>query len=152
MPMHNNHYFCLGRLGFTDSSQLIQLTDCVCSGRRQTYQCTVCGPGATVWTGTLFECDNQNLITLRHREFENGSSSGECNNRALIASSIGTSLDSNCSRECFVSELSFIAESDFSNKTIKCLHNNGTVENLVDETTVHVITGKMSMHKHNYEQ
>ena len=118
----------------------------MCYGRRKTYQCTVCGPGATVWTGTLFECDNQNLITLRHREFKLGSSSGACifNNRALIANSVGISFDANC-RECFVSELSFIPEDDFGNKTIRCLHNNGTVENLVDETTVHVVTGKVSM-------
>ena len=41
------------------------------------YECTVCGKGATVWTGNLFECASNEII-LHHRGFESGIS-GECN-------------------------------------------------------------------------
>ena len=50
------------------------------------FECTVCGVGATVWTGSLFDCIGGEIL-LRHRLFE--SVSGKCNNGAVIARSIG---------------------------------------------------------------
>ena len=127
-------YACLAT-----GSTLIPLDNCICSGHKVTYQCTVCGEGATAWTGSLFDCPGDNII-LRHVGFyhENISVTGECNNRALIARSIGI-ITKNCT-PCFISQLSFSANIVIGNDTIECVHIDGTTETIVDITTIAIIT------------
>ena len=103
-----------------------------------TYECTVCGEGATVWTGSFFDCTGGEII-LRHRLFEGTSATGECNNGAVIANSIGV-IDINCSR-CYSSQIHFSADNDKNNKTIMCLHVDGTTETVVDTASVIITTG-----------
>lgn len=74
-------------IGTESISELVKLTDCTCPGYNVTYECTVCGEGATVWTGCLFDCHSDE-ITLRHSLFVTDSASGECNNGAVVARSI----------------------------------------------------------------
>ena len=115
------------------------LNGCICAGHEVIYQCTVCGQGATEWTGSLFDCVGGSII-LRHNRFGSGSVGGECNNGAVIASSIGTSTI-NCSL-CFISQLSFSASYDKNNKTISCVHIDDTSsETVVDTITVVITTG-----------
>ena len=103
-----------------------------------TYECTVCGGGATVWTGSLFNCTSDK-ITLRHSQFE--TASGDCNYGEITASSVR--LDTvNCS-QCFVSQLRFLASNAENNKTILCKYFNGTREIFVDSATVTLTTGKI---------
>ena len=72
-------------------NELVLKSDCVCIGFSITYECTVMGRpgGATVWTGTTFECPG-NEITLLHHRFssDNGPAIGECNDGAIRGRSI----------------------------------------------------------------
>ena len=104
------------------------------------YQCTVCGEGGTVWTGSLFDCTSNGII-LRHRLLENGSASGargECNNRAVTAHSIGVLRENNTN--CYVSQLHISMNTDINNKTVTCLHTFGPNETVVDTTNVGYIS------------
>ena len=61
------------------------------------YTCTVSDPpqtGFTEWTGSNFECPNQNppeSVLLRHSVYSIGGSSATCNNGAVFAQSIAVS-------------------------------------------------------------
>ena len=102
-----------------------------------TYECTVCGEGATEWTGSLFDCTS-GAITLRHREFAVGTVTGRCN--ALFATSIRL-FESNCS-QCFVSQLSFTASESDTNITVSCFHIiDGSTQIIIDTATIMVTTG-----------
>ena len=117
------------------------LNGCICPGYEVIYECTVCGEGATAWTGSLFACTGNEII-LRHHQFELGST-GECNDGAVIASSTGVMVVANGS-QCYLSELSFIADSNHKDKTVTCLHIlSSTNATVVDETTVIFKTGMM---------
>lgn len=139
MILNEQHYTDVLLLAY---SELVLLNNCICAGHEVIYQCTVCGQGATEWTGSLFDCAG-NTITLRHNQFWSGIG-GECNNGAVIARRIGTTII-NCSL-CFISQLSFSASYDKNNKTILCLYVDGTSENIVDTTTMVITTG---IHMHN---
>ena len=127
--------------GLTEASELIQLNDCICPGGEVLFECTVCGGAATVWTGNLFESECAYAsIVLRHSVFEYyGSSSGECNNGAVIARSIGA-LDVNGSR-CYSSQLTVTINIEMNNKTVTCVYNNGTTEAVVDALKINITTG-----------
>ena len=120
------------------------ITDCICPGHDilLTYECTVCGEGVTVWTGSLFDCTSNDII-LRHRLLENGSASGtrgECNNGAVTAHNIGVLRENNTN--CYISQLNIsMMNTDISNKTVTCLHAFGPNETVVDTTTIHSING-----------
>ena len=117
-----------------------ELDGCICPGYETTYQCIVCGEGATEWTGSLFDCFG-NQIILRHSLFESGITR-ECNDGAVVASSTGVMDTANGSR-CYVSQLSFIANSDHNNKTVTCLYVNSATVTLtvVDGTPIAFKTG-----------
>ena len=104
------------------------------------YECGICseGAGATVWTGSVFNCTSGE-ITLRHRDFGTELVSGECNSRNVTAHSTGV-LDTNSSR-CFFSQLNVILSNDVKNKTVMCLHVDGTREAVVNTHTVGFTTG-----------
>ena len=106
------------------------------------YECTVCGEGATVWTGSLFACAS-NEIVLRHRKFENVTvtTAGECNNGAVTAHSIGTLGRSVKNSRCFLSLLNVSANTPANNKTITCLHVDGINETVIDTLTASFTTG-----------
>ena len=124
----------------TGPGKIENMNDCICPGEEVTFQCTVCGEGATAWTGSLLECAG-NEITLRHSQFELESGSiGECNNGAIVARSIGVT-DTNGSH-CYVSQLSFITSSDHNNKTIVCQNVTSTNITFVSEIVVIFVTGK----------
>ena len=124
---------------------LVLLDNCICAGYDVLYECTVCGRGATVWTGSLFNCVGDNII-LRHNLFENGLISGECNNGELIARS-SEIITKNCT-SCFISQLSFstnniiprlVENNNYS--TVECLHDDGITETTIDTATVAILTG-----------
>lgn len=128
--------------GLTEASELIQLNDCICPGEEVLFECTVCGGAtlATVWTGNLFECAG-NYITLRHSQYEYGSTASECNSGpgAVIARSIGV-LQINGSR-CYSSQLTVTINIEMNNKTVTCLYVNITTEAVVDTLKINITTG-----------
>lgn len=120
---------------------LTQLNDCICPGDGSvSYECAICGEGATVWTGSAFDCTS-GYILLRHREFETGLASGTCNGRNVTAHSIGV-LDTNHGR-CFFSQLNITLRAGVNNKTIMCLYTDDTSEVVVNTYTVGFTTGAM---------
>ena len=103
------------------------------------YECTVCGEGATVWTGNLFECASNEII-LRHGGFESGIT-GECNRGAVTVAGIGIlERDANSSR-CFRSLLNISANTPTNNKTITCLHVDGINAAVIDTLSISFTTG-----------
>ena len=65
--------------------------ECVCPGDKLTYTCSVQGNGygVTIWNGSAFTDCLQNEITLLHSRFSSMGDSGSCNNRAIMARSLG---------------------------------------------------------------
>ena len=131
--------------GSTSSNALVQLNDCVCLGHKVTYECTVCGNGATVWTGSLFDSSCSDII-LRHRNFHPGSTSRICNNKTANATGV-TIINGSW---CFTSQLRFVINQDHINNTITCLHeysvNDSATQSILDEISVTVTKGTLCTH------
>ena len=87
------------------------------------------GGRATLWSGTAFDCATNEII-LRHNEFNDGSS-GECNQGAIIAQSVGVQ------DTCFTSQLHVNISSALNNKTVNCSEINSMVT--VGESRIRVI-------------
>ena len=99
---------------------------CVCPGDTLTYECTVTGGVATIWTGTAFECSFFNEIVLRHSRFPSVSVvSVFCNNGATVARSL--SVEGNN----YTSQLNVTVTLEKVGKTVECLRNNGTHDTLL---------------------
>ena len=108
-----------------NGSGLIQLNDCTCLGYTQTFECTVCGIGSTIWNGTFFDCERGNEIELRHSRYDDMDPNNrtplrrQCNQGAVLAKSIGRHDD------CYTSQLIVtIIGKGMINGTIGCIHNN----------------------------
>ena len=131
---------CIYIIGSNQMNSLKLLNDCICPGNEVTYECTVCGQGATVWTGSssLFNCRSGEII-LRHRAFEE-ETSGECNliiNRAVVANSVGPGVtDLNNLITCYTSQLHLRNQTYSDGDNITCLHNNGVSESVVDTAMI----------------
>ena len=85
----------------------------------------------TVWKGTAFsDCDN-NEIVLLHNQFERAA--GRCNNGDILGRSIGVVNGS------YISQLEVMVESgpdQLIMKDIKCFHDNGAIEMIIDSITI----------------
>ena len=98
------------------------------------YQCTVSGSGTTVWQGSAFTCDNNNdgTLQLRHSQFANGSLIRECNSddRIITARAVGVMGDN------YTSQLTMSVTPEINNKTVQCVHDNGTTVGVISTSTV----------------
>ena len=95
-------------------------TGCACPGDILTYECAVTGGpgGATVWTGTVFNC-TQNEISLVHSRFNTPSGAfGLCNNGAIKGYSIGVEAN------YYTSQLNVTMLPSTSGKSVSCSHDN----------------------------
>ena len=120
--------------GSAINSELLQITECICPGHELIYQCTVCGEGVTVWTGSLFNCTSNNII-LSHRLFEDEfGTTRECNNGAVTAHSVGVLRENDT--DCYISQLVISKNTDINNKTVTCLRSAGGNETVIDTKTV----------------
>ena len=137
--------------GSRTGSNLVQIKGqhSICPGDIAVYRCTVCGAGATVWRGSLFDCIGDEII-LRHSQFLNKLAvGGVCNNGAVVAQSIGVDVDTNSERECFSSQLNISTNMDMNNKTVVCLHDDATGNgtSIINTSTIIFITGSyLCMH------
>ena len=112
----------------------------VCPGDEIRYECSISGPGSTVWNGTLFHCPTQkNQLFLLHSRFEGAIKYCNSTNRYIIAYAI--------KREnfCFTSQLIFNANTAVNPFTVTCAHDNEVdlMPSIVDSHTVTVTTGKL---------
>ena len=95
----------------------------VCPGDVLMYNCAINGGGSTIWSGSAFDCEMRNdEIILRHSQFESGSPSGNCNDGAVIAQSLGA-----VDNTCFSSQLSITIDLEMNNKTVQCAHSTTAI-------------------------
>ena len=107
-----------------------------CPGDVLTYTCTINGSGNTIWSGTAFNCETKmNEIILRHSQFNESGSSGNCNDGAIMAQSLRV-----INNTCYSSQLNVTVDLDMNNKTIQCSHSFETIT--IREATISVVTGK----------
>ena len=102
------------------------------------YTCTTVGAGATVWSGSAFQCPSSDRITLLHSEFITQSgASGTCNNGVITGHSLRV-VNNN-----FVSQLNVTVSSSFDGKSIQCSHDNGVTITVTGTRTISIATGKL---------
>ena len=108
----------------------------VCPGDVLMYNCTINGAGSTIWSGSAFDCEMRNdEIILRHSQFESGSS-GNCNDGAVTAQSLGV-----VDNTCFSSQLSVTVNLEMNNKTVQCAHST-TIITPIGVGIISVATGE----------
>ena len=121
-------------------NELVLKSDCVCIGFSITYECTVTGRpgGATVWTGTAFDCPG-NEITLLHHRFppDNGPAIGECNDGAIR----GRSVQVNGS--LYTSQLTVTVTADVIGESIECIHDHAGGTDVIGSTNIILTTSKL---------
>ena len=90
---------------------------CACVGETLNYTCTIAvdpgsPTGSTVWSGSAFMCAG-NEIPLIHDRFNDGTS-GQCNERDIIARSVGVEGMN------YTSELNVTVRDGLNGKAINC--------------------------------
>ena len=115
----------------TDTLSIYAVSTCtyVCPGDLLTYECTITGGnllGATTWTRTAFSCSSSgNEIILLHAHSMYINRVYICNNGTIMARILSVE-DNN-----YTSQLNVTVTPDTAGKTIKCLHDNGSIATLV---------------------
>jgi hypothetical protein len=118
-----------------DALQSPTNVNCSCPGEKLTFICIINEGGTTLWTGTAFSC-NSNEILLRHSQFSvPGGTSGSCNNGAISGRSIGVT------DRCYSSQLNVTVSSGLNGRTILCNHDGTGIRN-IGASTLSVVTGK----------
>ena len=102
--------------------QLALTTLCTCPGYEAVYECTVNGPGATVWRGTALEECTGGKIVLRHSDFESGYNL----NKTCGASGpvVGRALS--VANDSYTSQLTINVSQHLNGSTIECASDNET--------------------------
>ena len=111
------------------------ITECICQGYNATFECSVVGPGSTVWRGSGFRDCTNNRITLFHSQFTGGTV-GICNDGAIVGRSIGVEND------CYTSQLNVFVSSDVIGTSVFCSYDDGLNEFDRGNLTVTLTTGK----------
>ena len=116
------------------------LSDCVCPGHELRLQCTVVGPGFTLWKGSAFDC-SPDKIQLHHSQFENGSPTRGCNNGTIIARGINKT-----SHDKFISQLTIQLDINDSldGTTVECVHDH-QAQRIIDTLTIHYTRGNYEL-------
>ena len=137
---------CIYIIGSNQSNSFKLLNGCICPGQESemTYECTVCGQGATVWTGSsdLFNCLSGGIILL-HRAFE-GETSGKCNliDGAVVANSVGPGVTGINNLTCYTSQLHLRNQSYSEGDNVTCFHSTTTLsESVIGSDIIIKITG-----------
>ena len=106
---------------------------CGCLGDIMTYECTVVGEGAFIWSGSALDCPStNNEIVLLHIDFRFYST---CNNGDIVGRIV--SADTNN----YTSQLSVTITPATAGKTIQCEYDNGTHLTVQRSLAIPTITG-----------
>ena len=127
----------------TALGQLVVLSDCVCPGHELRLQCTVVGPGFTVWKGSAFNCSSHSdKINLRHVRFEGGEATGGCNNGRISGHAVNKTSDGDGDK--FMSQLTIQlgVNDSLDGRTVECAHDNLTETITINTYTIHYTRGK----------
>jgi hypothetical protein len=86
------------------------------------YECTVSGNGATIWTGTAFDCSSiNNEFTIFHSTNDTSEVPKYCSNGAIIGRTIGPAEN-----DSYTSRITIQVSNEFNGKTAVCVHDDGT--------------------------
>ena len=110
-------------------------SECICQGYNATFECSVMGPGSTVWRGSGFRDCSDNRISLFHSQFSEGTV-GTCNNGAIVGRSIGVENSS------YTSRLDVLVSPDLIGTNISCSYDDGLNEFNRGNSTIILTTGK----------
>ena len=109
-------------------------SECTCPGQQLSYECTTVGPVATVWLGSAFQCENNNIL-LRHSQFTSLQGvSGTCNNGAIAGHS------RRVEENCFTSQLNITVSSNMNGQTVQCAHNDGQTLSIIGTNEIAITT------------
>ena len=112
------------------------VNDCICEGHNVTYECTVSGNGATIWTGTAFDCASaNNELIIFHNTNDTSEISKYCNKGAIIGCAIKAENDS------YTSQITIQVSDEFNGTTVVCAHDNGTDTTEVASAILSITTG-----------
>ena len=127
----------IGMASGCNMMQRIGGNTCICSGDRIIYECSVSGPGATVWSGSLFQCPaQQDELFLLHSIFDGVKKYCNTTNRAVVVHSV--SHENNC----FTSQLEFSADPSMNYSTVMCTHDNEVDLIAIASQTLIITIGK----------
>ena len=123
----------------------MELSDCVCPGHELRLQCTVVGPGFTVWKGSAFTEHNcsSDKVQLRHSQFKSGTTTNDCNNGTIIARGINKTSGSD-GDIIFISQLTIQlgVNDSLDGRTVECAHDNLAQRRTINTYTIHYTKGK----------
>ena len=113
---------------------MLNTRDCICPGiTLVSFQCSIVGPGNTLWQGTALQSCGINLL---HRHFgELGKPHGECSDRDIKAYGV------NSSNNIFISQLDVLVSDELRNKTVECVYYDGINERSIGSMALVVSTG-----------
>jgi hypothetical protein len=118
---------------------LVPISNCMCEGHDQVYECRVTGSGATVWRGSAFNCDDTgNEIILLYSRF---GTAEVCNDGAIIGRIISVENDT------YVSQLTVVVSAKMTGKSINCFHDGpaGAPEELIGSSVLTLTTGNANL-------
>ena len=106
------------------------------------------GSGATVWTGTAFNCsETEDKLTLLHIRDRFSSIIRGCNDDAI--SGHGIRIDGN---RYYTSQLNIIVDSYMDGKSVECFYDRNIVgETLVGNSTIMITSGTACYHNSTYQ-
>ena len=109
---------------------------CICEGHNVTYECTVSGNGATIWTGTAFDCASaNNELIIFHSTNDTSEMSTYCNNEAITVHAIRAENNS------YTSQITIQISDEFNGTTVICAHDNGTDTVEIGSAILNITTG-----------
>ena len=133
--MTTDNFYHIECIGNGDQGLVLQTnSSCgVCAGQQLLYECTVVGPGTTIWEGSAFQCAGGSIL-LSHSQFLSGITD-VCNNGDIVGRSL--SVDNNC----YTSQLSITTDVTMDGETILCVHNNRSKDITIGASTIDIIVG-----------
>ena len=109
-------YYCISLT--SANNNLLHCGSYLCHEGILIFSCRVDGGITTVWKGSIFNCPgNQNEITLRHSEFDNGvaEATGSCNDGNIVAYNIDVT------NGIYSSQLNVTVSPEMHNETVECI-------------------------------
>ena len=99
------------------SANLLHCGNCLCPDGIVTvvFVCSVSGGVATVWRGSIFNCQGSEII-LRHSAFDNGVT-GSCNDGNIVTYNI------DITNNTYISQLNVIVSPEMHNGTVECIQD-----------------------------
>jgi hypothetical protein len=116
---------------------LVTVNSCTCEGYDQVYECRITGSGATVWSGSAFNCPaTNNEIFFFHSSF---GIEATCNGGAIVGRTIRTENNT------YISQLTVSVGAEMIGRNISCFHD-GATSKLIGSSILTLSRGNIVTH------